>query len=31
MDFERDVRLADKKTASILNSYNPDCVGQPHQ
>ncbi len=24
MDFDRDVRLADEKTASILNSYNPD-------
>jgi feruloyl esterase len=24
MDFERDLRLADEKTASILNSYNPD-------
>ncbi len=24
MDFDRDLRLADEKTASILNSYNPD-------
>ena len=24
MDFDRDVRLADAKTAAILNSYNPD-------
>jgi len=24
MDFDRDVRLADEKTAAILNSYNPD-------
>ncbi len=24
MDFDRDVRRADEKTASILNSYNPD-------
>lgn len=24
MDFDRDVSLADQKTASILNSYNPD-------
>lgn len=24
IDFDRDLRLADEKTASILNSYNPD-------
>jgi hypothetical protein len=24
MDFDRDVKAADEKTASILNSYNPD-------
>ena len=24
MDFDRDVRLADEKTAAVLNSYNPD-------
>lgn len=24
MDFDRDLHLADEKTASILNSYNPD-------
>jgi len=24
MDFDREVRLADEKTAAILNSYNPD-------
>jgi Tannase and feruloyl esterase len=24
MDFDRDVRLADEKTAEILNAYNPD-------
>jgi feruloyl esterase len=24
MEFDRDVRLADEKTASILNAYNPD-------